>query len=509
MNEQPYSYHTFLFPFRWDGRTDNILDDFTEKLDPKKWNQMDWDERKGCFDKTRDRRIEYNEYEYFHENVRNAIYGSSSNLDTQYPADRLSDSDVVRNFIFRNAEAAVFEIKKGKAKWELKLNAIRLKIFNTGVAILIYELENYDKRSMEDVLKINEYGRRIDIPYVSDYDNSCSLVADYVTIRNKDSSGNIDPQIVCKFKDEIDKFNSSNVNYRFISPIIMDVLGDSFKFSGEVENTDNSADSTICCHVIGDDRMFVCCLVEDKSFIKEITVWDNEKQKYAWEIDCIEKPYWEQSKLYEFAFIDGNGISCVDRNERLCLLKKHMYTRFAEYNLELEKDPKEKRTLYGTFAVITHHSMVCATNFVGEVTPFLTMRIQMVILTLAQRASIIALSNEASRLAEGFDDNSKVGKNQIKRIKKLREKHVAFQNQLLFFEITAQEQGVEVYDRLQESLYIHRESEKLEQQLQNLHEIATLISDQRLNQLLKWIAIVGLPIAAASMIFDMLSFFCK
>ena len=478
-----YSYHTFLFPFRWETNPSKNMDVFVQNLDlsEEAWSELLWENE--VFDAHRDRRIEYNEHEYFHENVRNAIYGTENH-------------DVVRNFTFRKDRlkekatdpdsSVLMTITKSETTWELTVNAIRLKIFNTGIGILTYELENRKHRSMDDVLRINEYGRRIDIPYVSVRDNSCSHVADRVEISDV---------TICDFAKAISEFSSLTANYKFISPIITDVLGHGFSFSKEA--------GKIPCHVIGDDRMFVCCLVDDDSLIRETAVWDNDKHMYAWERDCIDKPHWEQSKLYDFIFIDGTGLSCIDRNKRLELLKKHLYTRFMEYNPELKGD--EERTNYGTFAAVTPHSMVCVTNYIGEIVPFLTMRIQMATLVLAQRAAIISLCHEAAALATGFDSDGHVSRRQVKKISKLQENYVAFQNQMLFFEMTAQEQGVDMYKKLQESLYIQDQKDQLEVQLQNLHDIASLIATGKTERILALIAVVGGLIALTSMICDLSS----
>ncbi|MDR3259719.1 MAG: hypothetical protein LBT51_08960 [Fusobacteriaceae bacterium] len=456
-----YSYHTFLLPFRWE---DLNMDKFVKKLNisDNGWSEILWNKEKNFFDADCDRRIEYNEYQYFHENVRNAIYGNENN-------------DIVRNFAFRykyftdNGVPISFVIKKEK-EWTLKVNAIRLKLYNTGVGILIYELENYNYKDIEDVLKINEYGRRIAIPYVSVFNNSCSLIADVIEITGIAK---------CEFSNEIAKFTDKNVNYNFISPIITEILGKNFTFKDE--------NNKIKCHVIGDDRMFVCCLFDNDSFCQDLTIWDSTNKKYAWEMDCIEKTHWNQSKLYEFVFIDGDGISCIDRNMRLELLKKALYTRFSEYNPETPKD----RTNYGTITAVTHHSFVCVPTYSGEIATFLTMRIQMAIIVLTQRASIISLAHRASKLSQKFQNNEKILDKQIPKIQKLQEEYVAFQNQLLFFEITAQEQGVELYKLFQESLYVPNEEDKLKQQLSNLHEIANLYGERKSNTMMSRLAIIG------------------
>jgi hypothetical protein len=459
---KPYSYHTFLFPFRWDMNAAKTNEEFVNRLDKSAWSKMCWNEEKRLFDDHRDRRIEYNEHEYFHENVLAAIYGSKNEaavINMTYRPKRLKEKPSIQYIIRKK-----FKSKKGENEktWVLDLNAIRLKVFNTGVAIIVYELENYENQTMDDVLKINEFGRRIDIPYVSDFDNTCSLIADSIEISD-----------VCKcdYESIIAKFNDKNADYGFLSPIVTDILGHRFTFDNEP--------GKLNCDVIGDDRMFVCCLVCNDEMTKELGKWNEQEKMHEWEAECLDKEFGNQSKLYEFAFIDGDGGSCPDRTMRLELLRKHIYRRWSEF---------------GTLTAVTHHSLVCASGFGGEYVPFLTMRIQMAILVLTQRASIISLGHEAALLAGGMNKNIRNSK--IKKIQKLQEKYVAFRNQLLFFEASAQEQAVELYKMLQESLYVSEEEQKLEKQLQNLHEIANLKNGRILNKILLFIGVmqVAVPI---------------
>jgi hypothetical protein len=233
--------------------------------------------------------------------------------------------------------------------------------------------------------------------------------------------------------------------------------------------------------------MFPICCVRDSSLEKL-------NQKNTEELS---------TELYEFVFVDGNGCTCQSQTMRSRLLTQAVYDRWIDH---------------GTIHAITHHSFMCITGnnpkyydgvTATVVNPFLTSYVQLAILVLVQRASIIKLCNDAAFLATGFDGNGKVKREQVEQIRRLQENYVAFQNQLLFFEVTAQEQGVEIYERLQQSLYIHQQIDKLERQLQNLHEIANQDTDRKSNFRLAIIAWLGGGIALAAFLRDLFDFIIR
>jgi hypothetical protein len=484
-DEKPvYSYHTFLFPFRWDIEKIATNKKFGDKL------SADWEERyeKDCkFDDKRKPQLEYNEREYFHENVQKAIYGSEDNENT------------VLNYFFKHEkikkDKPQFIIEKNFKKkdlvekriWQLELNAIRLKLFSTGVGIIIYELENCNHKTLDDVLKINEFGRRIDIPYIGKRNGEkyCDEVPDSVEITNGIAK--------CNYKEVINKFSGIEEDYEFISPIITNVLGNKITFK-------NNEEDKVRCYQIGDDRMFTLSCLRDSTIVDSWTKKralnnSNSEEEYPYLVPTSDI----SEELYQFIFIDGNFCSCQSQIMRKDLLQTAIYDRWVDW---------------GTFHAVTNHSFVCGTAIDNDensgvtdtvVNPFLTMYIQMAILVLAQRASIISLCQEASKLAQNFNGDGKINKKIVSDIRKLQEKYVAFQNQFLFFEVTAQEQGIEIYERLQNSLYVDREITQLENQLKNLHEIANLDSDRSLNN---WVTLggwIGGGIAILALILDFFS----
>ena len=148
---------------------------------------------------------------------------------------------------------------------------------------------------------------------------------------------------------------------------------------------------------------------------------------------------------------------------RRSLFEQHLNTRWSDSG-----------TLFG----ITHHSFFCLTSELSDVdaavvNPFLTEYIQMMVLALAQRASIISLEQQAAEITKDIEKPGKsISGEKLKKLLDLQEAYVAFQNQLLFFEVTPQEQGVELYETMLSSLYIDREKEQLESHMHDLYEVA-------------------------------------
>lgn len=460
--ETAYSYHTFLFPFIFE----DIDFDSVEKKLNNCWIPFNTNDVNDCKHILyNDKRILYNENQYFHHCVRSALY--------------MDNEKVVKNYIYKFTSSSTYSIKKGELTYSLDVIAIRLNLYNTGVAVLIFELENNTHRSIDDVLKINEYGRRIFIPYISN-ENSCSLIADKIELKGIEE---------CDFTEKLKNYSKLKAEFDNFSPIISRLLGDNFNFEQKATNE-------IKCVPIIDDRMFVVSCVNDNNFIKTFAIWDNEKKCYAWERDCIEKPYYEQSKLYQYVFIDTGDVTCIDRNMRLSLLKDCLYTRWCEYNPELEFP-------YGTIYGITNHSFVAAINWDGGEIQFLTMYTQMAILTLVQRASLISLTRYAAKFSPKFNKNRRLSSKDIRNIQKLQERYVAFQNQLLFFEVTPQEQGIELYQLLHKALYISDEKEKLESQLHNLYEISESNQSQKLNNIILCLTILSIGLGVFQIVMDL------
>ncbi len=150
------------------------------------------------------------------------------------------------------------------------------------------------------------------------------------------------------------------------------------------------------------------------------------------------------------------------------LLKRSVYDRWIDW---------------GTIHGVTHHSLICLTSAYegiinSVINPFLTQYVQIAVLTVVQRAVILLLSDEAAEVANGFAGEDVITQEEIKSIERLQARYVTAQNQLLLSEVTAQEQGVEIYEMLQEQLYIKKNMDDLHSEIGNLRDVADIANSR-------------------------------
>ena len=170
-------------------------------------------------------------------------------------------------------------------------------------------------------------------------------------------------------------------------------------------------------------------------------------------------------QLYKFMYIE-NDLTCQSPEMRENLLRKSIYDRWIQSG-----------TLYG----VTHHSICCITNtFVDApvVNPFLTEYVQMAVLVLAQRSVILMLEDAASEVSNKFMEGAEVSEDDIHEIGRLQARYVKIKNQMLLSEVTAQEQGVELYEMLREQLYIEKNMNDLDSSMNNLRDVSEITDDR-------------------------------
>ncbi|WP_027339137.1 CorA family divalent cation transporter [Halonatronum saccharophilum] len=69
--------------------------------------------------------------------------------------------------------------------------------------------------------------------------------------------------------------------------------------------------------------------------------------------------------------------------------------------------------------------------------------------------------------------------------------YIKFTNRMYFREVTAQEQGIELYDKMRECMRIEREVEALDGEIDELHQYVTVEQESRRNNLLTIITVIG------------------
>jgi hypothetical protein len=462
---RPYSYHTFIFPFLFQDGGKNVgRKKFTKCLN-KGFYQDIFKSRHGTQDT-----VEYARFRYFNQAARNAIY-----------MDECDDSAVVWNYRFnieaiaRNAATARewvegdkkennparMIITKGQFIANLAVNDIRLKLFDTGVGMLIFELENYELPDETSVKKINEYGRRVFTPFITP-EGDCSLYADEMKLIYHND-------VIVPQKETCD--NIGKTDEIVLSPIVRYFLK-----NGDITVTTASKvkKNEFRIEPIIDDRMFVACVYNMPEFAKDICAWDAEQGQYKYISDAMTADLSKENtarRFYEMVFVDGDGLTCQNRTKLTKMNEDHSFARWIEY---------------GTLTGMSEYSMVCMTGDgtdVYNINPFLTEYVEMIILVLAQRASLLAFERAISEVT--------CKKNYKLNIEKIHRKYVAFESELLLSEVTSQQQGIELYDMMLKNLFIDKLTEDLDGQIKSLYELHTADHERMENLLLDALAVVG------------------
>ena len=204
------------------------------------------------------------------------------------------------------------------------------------------------------------------------------------------------------------------------------------------------------------------------------------------DIYAFQREYGVAADLYELLYIDTAGnVSCPGASMMKQLLNDQMYMRWLDY---------------GTVQGLTHHSFIeVVRDLYGTresvINPFLIEYTQIVALCLAQRASIMAFQDKATEIAKAMRNIDKNTVSKTNELIKLQSQYTQFMNEVYFVEITAQEQGVEMYDMMKEAMYIEKEREVLESLIDKMSEVANTSLDVDLNHVGFWFAIIAFVIS--------------
>ncbi len=482
-----FSYHTFILPFIWnaEGSNKKSVDRFCDCFaNNPNWVCTDFEQEHMLNTNVEllsdaDAYLLYAEYQYFNPAARRAIYGFGA--------------EIVHNYCFnpaavRNKGRYIIEAK-GET-YTLITNAIRLRIYNTGVALFVLECENprggeYAHQNNKDAVKnINDYGRRICMPFLPNKANGYFTVcADKLTL-SIDGVGDF-------FEDYMSFAHSINSTADIYGRVCLTHMCDFIKkllgygsdcvFSSNSNHAVDDKDVFYIYPAI-DDRMFVACVVFDKELSEHYC-----KVAYS--------PNDETSKdLYELAFVDHKGgCSCMNDDMRSELLEKHVYRRWVGCS-------------EGTVITVANQSLISVTDYEPTVNSFITQYYQLCCLCLAQRASIINFQREATTISQSIEKQGhSINTATITRILDLQERFVAFQSQLSFAEVTSQEQGIDLYNMIMESFYIEKERGELGSQLESLYAAANTNLDFTLNKVATVMAFVAFILSLASFCADLIA----
>lgn len=430
-----------------------------------------------------------------------------------------------------------------ETEYFLPVRAIWVKLFDMGIGLLIFELEYWGHKrikypkclsprtedsaqqkkdiSFEDVSVINERGRRVFPPFLtpvannSDEGNGLSAdAAGFVWDRGEGESWDY-------FRDEdSSKANTTSENNTFskidlrkerkgsyeplVPNFISYFLTGSYEgqvYTADVFDSDGKPDDRVkksdgkthfAIEPIIDDRMFTMCFLGDKSLFDRVKVYEEASGDYAYltDPDVMED-------LYALGFIDEHGgCSCKNRVMLKDMLQKHVYARW------IDGDP-------GNINVSSEYSFMCLASAMPFflTNPFLTQYQQMVYIALAQRASLLSLENRISQCASNTQDDEDDEDKRPKKsepsmgakVRELQRLHIYFSSRYLLPEVTSQQQGIELYDMLLDTMLVDKRSQQIDKQINDLfdlknneYDLAESKDDRIQNAALFIIALAGL-----------------
>ena len=440
-----YSFHNFLFPFQWKIKD---LDDkpFSGQIDLHNIHYAmspNWERLVAPTDGAELNDL-YNERNYFYEFVHSALY------------DDNSGNTLIRHYERREPKqgGVTYRVVCGNDKKEyiLDVKAINLNLYSTGVGVLSFYLYNTRYADANDVLAINQYGRRVFPPFIND-----------VNIRSEIAHNLEFDGLNGIYKEDFKNYNNgikSNTPASFISKMVHEVA----------ENIE--------LQPVVDDRMFVLCWYKNDDFANQFLKSNKDYEQFLYD------DWW-----YKYVFIDSNYKTCPNDTMSHKLIEKATYPRWQQWG-----------TLYG----VSRYSMVMLTsNGCPDylTTYFETEYARMAELVFIQRATVLRFSSEITKIS-----NMSAKKGFSERVCSLYKEYIRFENQIYFREVSAQDQGIEMYQILFETMNLKEQVEKLDDEIEELYNFVSLREDRHINNtmsLLTWITTIFLPITVITGYFSM------
>lgn len=422
-----YSYHTFMFPFRFGS----------ELLD----KNDSWKEMAFAIDSAE----RFNEKNYFYSYVQKALFTGKG--DNQ-------DQGVSRYFEYREQEGH-YRITAQNRTYDLEIDGISLRLFRNKIAIIAFNLINRSHRDPASVLMINDFGRRLYPQFLGEHltqETREAFLPESVEISLEGAK--VIREDFSQYED-MGKLNDLTWH-------MPKFLG---HFLGDLKDVEP----------ILDDRMYVVCQLLDNTVSAGLRTADEEP--YAYETD----DFW-----YRYVFVDAGEAMCQNPKMKRELTAQSTYGRWSGYG-----------TLYG----ITRYSFMLLSDGSGFSHNVLnahirTVYFQMASLLLAYRAMMLHFS-DAIADAMGSDDA---------KAETVFRDYLEFQNRIYFREVTAQEQGIELFNLGRERMRLDAQLEELDHDIAELHDFVDLKAEQKRNEklnTLNYLAGIMLPATVVSGILGM------
>lgn len=489
-----YSYHIFLFPFRWEIQSEKTntnapLSDrivTIEEIATKMANSTDWKKFSFEFKIENGAFNTYNEYAYFHDYARDVLC-----------LKKTSSVSVAQYFYEKNSAIYSIKIKDDFKPFELEIEDILLNFYESGIGVLSFHLCNKKEKDFNRILKINEYGRRIypqflgkdNLSFTNDTKYNFLAEEIMLSIEQKGKDGEVISKSIregFKHYDNLDNINSKP----FILPKhISELLGTQFK--GEF---DEKQAGDFILYPILDDRMFVMSFLFDTKRITEFSQFNMQGNEYNWQ---------SNKEWYRYLFVDDSTASC---HSELLIRQQLSASTYDRWVANFHEKDGAIGQIFGassySFVMILANSGWLNQNLV--IYHFKNIYFQMAQLSLVQRATVLNYGAEVSRISEDLKLDGKMTGKTAQRISDLYRSYIRFINKIYFREITPQEQGIELYNLLQDRLHIKSDVEDLDDEISELNAFVEMYQEKERNDRLETLTKVAAIIGVMSLI---LSFF--
>ncbi len=425
----------------------------------------------------------FNEYTYFHEYVRRALYDTGSN------GKDINDNEVLYYDLDGSLEDYYRIDLLDGTSYTLHPESFCLHVYSTGIGIITFNLRNDQHTAPEDILKINEFGRRIYPQFIAGnslYNTKSTFLADRISGKmgllefNEDFSPYLSPLHVHNTflpPDHILKIFGYRGNER-------DNQSKSFVFKREYHRKGN-----VRIRKLTDDRMFFMCYYNNPMLANSLAkigmgALDNE---FAY----LHDGFW-----HAFVFGDKNSRDITVKNEKFQekLMGKHTYDRWINCEAIDKRnglDYIKAGTLYG----MSRDSFVCLGGWNLLAIHMTTMYYQMAILCLAQRSSVLRFSYEVGLITNQLEKN----KDATKDIKDLYKNYIQFINKIYFREVTSQIQGIEMYNQFQEVMGLEKDVKDLDNEIKELHTYISMVEQSNLSKVAVWFLPAGVIVGILGM----------
>lgn len=466
------SVHTFIWPFFFGDEGDKKFDYGNTKkvLSELGWKEQDFNFESGDINRKR-QNIALKQY--LSKPAQNIFFRNETEVCSVYTLP-----------ISIEEYEYVYYIEKREKKYELPIVEIELHVYKQGVGILFIQTINEDWSDIGDIKLINDYGRRISLPFIPAKnikgEIEDSIVADELGIlikKNENISDENSESSSCVIKSSSEETSCEKkgvVNFKeaIVSFYEKDGKLEKIKKCLEIPdflkliiNNFGENDLRIIPLSSMEDRMFCNCMIRNEELSKKIKI--NE---------------FNDNDAYSIVFIDETDSTCQEGVMRSELMNKACYKRWQDW---------------GTMYAFTEYSAMCITtdgSIVNNsvVTPYIGIYTYLISLALAQRVILAKYSDETCILANGIGKKGKISFKKAKELIGMQERYIEFENQMMILEVSNQQQGIEIYNILKDRLLVSEEKKALDDEMNSIYEVANISSTIRLAckaNVIAWIAV--------------------